>query len=557
LTALLLLSAGIFEGATVGLLVPLLAVVVTPNEGTSLPVVGGLLDRVPNDSRVLALGAAIIVLVVLKNVLAVSGNASSGVMRAGLLVELRSQLLRRVMGAPPATLERFTSGEITDVFVAEAYRVNRVIEAYVVLFQRGIIALSYVAAMLVLSWRLTLAAVGVGFFVALAARWSGRRALEHGRELSKTSGALGRQVSEVVGGLRVIRTTATDAWFAEDFAGVSRAHARSDVGGSVALSMQQGVIETLGVVGAIALTALAHLVWLDAGVLDVPRFLAFGFGLVRLLPALNVVYATQGLITSSMGTIETVLRWLDLPVYPARPFGTRAVPRIEQGVRFTDVGFRYPSGHEPIRSLSFFLPAGDTLAIVGPSGAGKSTLANLLLRLREPTRGKITFDGIDYWEFSPEHFHRAVGFVDQEAFVFNMSIADNVACGRRGVSREAIVGALRLVQLGELIDRLPQGIDTVLAERGVTLSGGQRQRLAIARAVVIDPQVLVLDEPTSALDAETELEVVKAMDAASAGRTTLIITHRPTAARHATRRLDLATGEMQTVEPKGLSVGVG
>lgn len=549
LTGFLLLAAGVFEGATVGLLVPLLALLVTPNEGVRLPIVGTLLERIPADSRVLALGLAIVTLVTLKNVLAVSGNASSGVLRARMVIELRRQLLERVMLAPPATLERFTTGEITDVFVAEAYRVNRVVEACIVFFQRSIIALAYVAAMLVISWRLTLAALVVGAVVGVAAQRSGRRVMNLSREVSRTSATLGRQVSEIVGGLRVIRTTATQDAFARTFTAESTTHARADVGASLALTVQQGVIETLGVIGAIALTGLAHAVWLGPGSLDVPRFLAFGFGLVRLLPALNVVYATQGLITSSIGTVERALHWLDLPVYPSRPFGTRTVPRLREGVRFADVGFSYPGGHEPIRSLSFTLNAGETLAIVGPSGAGKSTLANLLLRLREPTRGKILFDGIDYWEFSAADFHNAVGFVDQEAFVFNMSIAENVACGRPDVSREAILKALRLVQLGDLIDRLPEGIDTVLAERGTTLSGGQRQRLAIARAVVVDPQLLVLDEPTSALDAETELEVVKAIDAASAGRTTVIITHRPTAARHATRRLDLGTGQVSVVAP--------
>jgi subfamily B ATP-binding cassette protein MsbA len=549
-TLFMLLGAAAFEGATVGLLVPLLALLVTPNAGTNLPIVGALLDTVPSDSRVLALGVAIVALVVVKNALAVAGNASSGVLRAGMLIELRRQLLERVLHAPPATLERFTSGEITDVFVAEAYRVNRVVESCVVFFQRAVIALSYVAAMLVLSWRLTMAALAVGFVVGVLAQWTGRRVLRYGRELSKTSGGLGRQVSEVVGGLRVIRTTATETSFAQKFAAESIPHARADVGGSLALQIQQGVIESMGVVGAIALTGLAHTMWLGSGTLDAPRFLAFGFGLVRLLPALNVVYATQSYITATIGSIEHVLRWLDLPVYPHRPFGAKAVPRLREGIRFADVGFAYPGGHEPIRSLSLVVGAGETLAVVGPSGSGKSTLANLLLRLREPTRGTISFDGIDYWEFATEDFHRAVGFVDQEAFVFNMSIADNVACGRAGISREAIEKALRLVQLGGLIDRLPEGIDTVLAERGTTLSGGQRQRLAIARAVVVDPQVLVLDEPTSALDAETEEEVVRAIDAARVGRTTLIITHRPAAARHATCRLDLSSGQMSFVTQK-------
>jgi subfamily B ATP-binding cassette protein MsbA len=549
-TILLLLAAGAFEGATVGLLVPLLAVLVAPDAGARLPVIGALLDGVPAEHRVVALGAAILVLVLLKNVLMVSGNASAGALRTRTLIELQRRLLDRTLNARPATLERHTSGEITDVFVSECYRANRFIDACLVFLQRSIIALSYVAAMLVLSWRLTLLAVAVGAVVGVVAQRLGRRVVHHGRELSRASGGLAREVTEIVGGLRVIRTTASDQAFSRSFTEQSTAHARADVGISFSLAVQQGVVETLGVAGAIALAIVAHTVWLASGTLDVPRFLAFGYGLVRLLPALNYVYAMQGYITSNVGTVEHILHWLDLDPYPTRPYGKSPVEPLREGIRFEGVSFVYPDGHEPIRSLSFFLGAGETLAVLGPSGVGKSTLASLLLRLREPTKGRITFDGTDYWQFAPEAFYRTLGFVEQEPFLFNMSIADNIVCGRPGIDRSAVEKALRLVQLGPLIERLPQGLDTVLAERGATLSGGQRQRLAIARAVVADPQILVLDEPTSALDAEMEHEVVKAINAASAGRTTIIITHRPSTMMHATQRLDLATGELSRLTPE-------
>jgi len=253
-------------------------------------------------------------------------------------------------------------------------------------------------------------------------------------------------------------------------------------------------------------------------------------------------------VVSSVGSLEHVLEWLDLPSYPTRPFGSRHVPALAEGIRFENVTLEYADGHAPFRDLSFFVPKGSTLAVLGPSGSGKSTLASVLLRLREPTGGQVRFDGVDHWEFAPADFHRAVGFVDQDSFLFNASIADNVIAGRPGISRANVEDVLRTVQLGELVARLPQGLDTVLAERGSTLSGGQRQRLAIARAIVQNPEILVLDEPTSALDAETEEEVVKAIDRASVGRTTLIITHRAAAVRHATHRLDLGARTLVAVD---------
>jgi ATP-binding cassette, subfamily B, bacterial MsbA len=551
LTALLLIASGALEGATIGLLVPLLGMLTGAMGGASnlFPIIGPLFERVEPAQRIPLLGVGILGLVALKNVLGFLGTRSSGILRARALIEVRRQLLAQLLRASPATLERHTSGEITGVVITECSRVNRVLEAIIVLFQRAVIALSYVIAILMLSWQLTLATIGLGLFLGFAMHWLVRRVLVIGRGLTEASSQLGRQVTEVVGGLRVIRTTASEEVHQAAFAEHNRAHAEADIGTSVALTLQQGLTETLGVAGAMGLTAIAYTLWLvpnagDAAALDVPRFLAFGFGLVRLLPVLNYMSATQGLITSTVGSLEAVVRWLDLPPYPTRRFGERAVPRLTDGIAFDALSFSYPNGHKVLSSLSFRLPVGETLGILGASGSGKSTIASLLLRLREPTAGAVRFDGVDHWEFSPAAFHAAVGFVDQEAFLFNSSILDNVTCGRTDITRADVVKALRLVQLGELIDRLPEGVDSVLAERGATLSGGQRQRLAIARAIVRNPQVLVLDEPTSALDPETEQEVVRAIDAVSRGRTTLIITHRATTLMHANRLLDLNTGKL-------------
>ena len=544
----LLFAAGALEGAPVALLVPLFDSLTNSELKTAplFPALTRVLDGLTANQRVAALGAVIVFVIVLKNALMVAGSAWLGVQRSNLVVELRRQLLERVLGAPPVTLERNTSGAITDVFVAEAYRVVRIFDAGGVVILRGTMALSYVLALLLLSWRFLALTLVLGFVLALTAMRLGRRILTFGRNLSRASTDLARMVTEVVGGVRVIRTTASAETHAAAFVGPNRAHADADFGSTLALTIQGGVMETLGIVGAIGLTVIARVFWLGTGVLDTAHFLAFCFGLVRLLPALNVVYATLGLLVATVGSLEHVNEWLNLPRYPSRAFGTRVVPPLGDGIRFEGVSLEYADGHAPFRNLSFALPKGSTLAVLGPSGSGKSTLASVLLRLREPTTGCVRFDGVDHWEFDPHDFHRAVGFVEQDPFMFNASIADNVVSGRPGITRTKIEEVIRVVQLGDLVARLPQGLDTVLAERGSTLSGGQRQRLAIARAIVQNPDLLVLDEPTSALDAETEEEVVKAIDRASIGRTTVIITHRASTVRHATHRLDLGTGKLQT-----------
>jgi subfamily B ATP-binding cassette protein MsbA len=405
----------------------------------------------------------------------------------------------------------------------------------------------YFAALVFLSWRLMLVALALGVVLAALTLLLSRKTLHVGRDVAGANAALGRQVTEMVGGLRVVRVTASEEAQKASFERWNRSQAEAEVAGSISQSVMQGTTETLGVAGAMCLTALAYTSMLGDGALNVSRFLAFSFGLLRLLPALNQVYGMQASLASHTGSIEKTLRWLDLPRYPRRAFGTRRLNEIREGVTFQDLSFSYPDGHQAVRSVSFHVPAGRTVALLGASGSGKSTLASLLARLREPESGAILFDGVDHWEFEPSSFHRAVAFVEQDPFLFNLTIAENVGFGLPSVTREEVLAAVHSVQLSDLIDRLPNGIDTVVGERGATISGGQRQRLAIARAIVRDPRLLILDEPTSALDAETEREVVRAIDAASVGRTTLIITHRPSTVAHAHQVLRIANGRLEAV----------
>jgi ATP-binding cassette, subfamily B, bacterial MsbA len=549
-TVLLMILSGVIEGALVGMLVPLLSMLAGTNLGADSAIhrVLPFLLELDRTTQVAVLACSILLLVSTKNLLAYVALNWAGRLRASGLIELRRQLLDRILHAPPAILEKHTSGEVAGVFLLEATRVNRALDYLIALTQRAITVAGYFVALVVLSWSLMLATVGLGVVLGALSLRLMRRTMRVGREIAAANSELGRQVSESVGGLRVVRVTASEATLAESFAHWNRVQAEREIDGTVSQTTLTGITETLGVAGAMLLTWLAHAVWVADGSLDVSRFLAFSFGLLRLLPALNQVYTMQGSVASLVGSIEKALSWLDLPRYPVRPFGSRKLSDIRQAVTFNELGFAYPNGHEAIRSISFDVRAGETVALLGASGSGKSTLANLLARLREPTAGSILIDGVDHWEFEPVSFHRAVALVEQDSFLFNRSIAENVAYGAPWVTREDVLAAIHSVQLSDMIERLPQGVDTVVGERGATISGGQRQRLAIARAIVRDPKLLILDEPTSALDAETEREVVRAIDAASVGRTTLIITHRPSTVAHAARILRIEDGRLKSVE---------
>lgn len=217
---------------------------------------------------------------------------------------------------------------------------------------------------------------------------------------------------------------------------------------------------------------------------------------------------------------------------PEKPNAT-SLNRVEGAVRFEQVAFAYPGGPRILDGIEFEAPPGRTIALVGQTGAGKSTAMSLLQRLWDPVEGRITLDGHDLRDLSLDSLRRNIGVVFQEALLFNRSIRDNLLVGRPDATQEEIERACRMAEAHEFIARKPQGYDTMVGERGSALSGGQRQRLAIARALLKDPPVLILDEATSALDAATEARVQKALKALMAGRTTFIIAHRLSTVRDA------------------------
>src|SRR6185312_2672522 len=202
-------------------------------------------------------------------------------------------------------------------------------------------------------------------------------------------------------------------------------------------------------------------------------------------------------------------------------------------VVFDHVSFAYPGGPNILSDVSFTARPGTSVALVGQTGAGKSTAMNVLQRLWDPVEGAITIDGQDLRDVTLESLRRSIGVVFQESMLFNRPIRENLRMGRPDATDEEIERACRLADAHEFVIRQPQGYDTVVGERGSTLSGGQRQRLAIARALLKDPPILILDEATSALDAATEARVSRAMATLMAGRTTFIIAHRLSTVRDA------------------------
>src|SRR5207244_8479369 len=256
----------------------------------------------------------------------------------------------------------------------------------------------------------------------------------------------------------------------------------------------------------------------------------------------------HNIFKQAIGASQKVFEYLDLPEEIRDKPGAIRLPKFEQAVVYENVSFHYPGSNGfQLDSIRLEVKAGEVVALVGPSGAGKSTLMNLLPRFYDATAGAVRIDGHDVRDLTLASLREKIGLVAQDTFLFNDTVASNISYGRPEISREAVRDAAQSALADEFIERLPNGYETMIGERGVKLSGGQRQRLAIARALLNNAPILILDEATSHLDTESEMLVQRALANLMADRTVIVIAHRLSTIRRADKIVVLDRGRISEI----------
>jgi len=363
------------------------------------------------------------------------------------------------------------------------------------------------------------------------------------REVRERAGDLASQLANNLGGMLTIKSYAAEAWETQRLRRQSEAYRLSN---SRAIRLSAAFIPLIRFAILFAFLAILVIGGLQAwrGQIAIGTYSFLVYITQRLLWPLTSLGRTLDDYQRAMASTQRVLDLVDTPI--TIPGGHRALPAasVRGALSFRDLGFAYPGRQPLLNGFNLEVPAGSTLGIVGATGSGKSTIVRLLLRLYELQQGEILLDGLPIRELELADLRRAIGLVSQEVFLFHGTVAENIAYGSFEAPRNAIAQAAQLAEAARFIEALPQGYDTVVGERGQRLSGGQCQRIALARAILKNPPVLILDEATAAVDNETEAAIQRSLDRITAERTTLVIAHRLSTVRHADRIVVMEQGQI-------------
>lgn len=403
----------------------------------------------------------------------------------------------------------------------------------------------YIGILLVLSWKLTLFAFAVSLFIFFIITLIGKRVKVLSRIIREQMGNMNSVLQEKFNGIKVIKSTGFEDVEVERFKSFTNDFRRMDLKVYRLKNIISPLNETLLV------TAVAMVLWFGGlqvfeGSMTANELIVFAFSLYSAMGPLKTLGEANTSIQSGIVSAERLFELIDAE--PLVKNGTRDISGFSDVIRFENVSFRYrreDGAAKVLDGVSFEIRKGEMVALVGQSGSGKSTAVDLLLRFYDVDAGRITIDGVDIREFDYKQLRSMIGVVSQEVILFNDSIEQNIAYGvQNGVTHDQVEQAARLANAHGFIEEKPDKYETVVGDRGVQLSGGQRQRLAIARAMVRNPDLLIFDEATSALDNESEKVVQDAIDNALSDRTALIVAHRLSTVKNADRIIVMDKGRI-------------
>jgi ATP-binding cassette, subfamily B, bacterial MsbA len=462
-----------------------------------------------------------------------------------VIARIRRELYAHIQSMPLAFFASLHSAELMTRVVTDVNRLARLSSTVLVMAVRHV---GTIAALLIVmflrEWVLALIAIAVFPLVGVAVRTIGRKLYKINRRTQQKIAELNVVLQESFTGTKIVKAFGREGLEQERFNSVNDRLLGLALKDRRIDEMAEPLMEVLGAL------AIMGALWYGgyrviSGALTPGEFFSFTAAVVLLYGPVRQLSRMVNTVQQSIASVERVFEILDTPPAIVDAPGAHVLPDFAGSILFEDAGFRYPETEEwALRDVSMAVRKGELVAFVGMSGAGKTTLMELLPRFHDVSAGRITIDGHDLRAVTVGSLRGLIGIVTQDTFLFHDSVEYNIAYGRPGATRAEIERAARQAQAHDFIAALPEGYATSVGERGVKLSGGQAQRLAIARAFLKDPPILILDEATSDLDAESEFLVQQALADLMRGRTVLVIAHRLATVKHADRVVVVHAGRI-------------
>lgn len=538
--------ASLAEGLGIGLFIPLLQSLFADQSTESASVGFGafltdLFAGFEEANRLTAISIGIFVCILMKSVLDYSNTALFSWLEARIGHRLRSGIFDQLLAIHYRHLERDSSGRLLNALSTESWNTGDALQHLVATIIASCTLGVYTLVLLLISWKLTIGVAVVLLVIWFLIRLMLLPARHISQKLTRSNAALATRMVEGIDGMKVIRAFGREefekARFDENSKHVSRLCLR--------LSLIRGAVGPLYELVGVAIV-LVFLSTLSGTSKDLPTLLVFIFVLYRLLPRIKSLDNARVALLSSTGSVEEVATMLSRDDKQYTESGAVRHAGLQRDIRFDHVTFRYEEADAPaVHDLSFRIPAGKTTALVGPSGSGKSTVIKMLLRLYDPATGEITVDDTGLADLDLKSWRLRLAMVSQDVFVFDSSVRDNIGYGRESASDAEIEQAAKLADAHDFISELPEGYDTRIGDRGTRLSGGQRQRITLARAILRDPDLLILDEATNSLDSLSESLIQLSLDELRGERTIVVIAHRLSTIERADNIIVLAGGELR------------
>ena len=486
-----------------------------------------VLDIVQSDSHsttLLHLGLLILFLFILKNLTKYLGNNVNVRLGEGISKSIRDQLFKKMMSLSMDYFNRSKVGDNISFITNSVATMNGAVSPiFLTVFRQPIEIALFLAVLFSYSPFLTMIAFSTSIGSLLIIKLSTKAIKMYASRMLFSMHALTSLIQEMISGIRLVKTTASEDKATNQFEQETQRYVKASV-------KNQKLVDLVPVLNEIlAISALCAVLYVGGNQvydkeLKPQELMTFLFALFSIMSPIAQLTNTPAVIQKGIVAAETVFDIIDQQ--PTVKNGNTSIHSFTSSISVDNLHFSYDGNHEVLHDIHLSIDKGKTIALVGQSGSGKSTMSDLIVRLYDPNKGSICIDGINIKEFSIEEYRQLFGIVSQDSFLFNDTIAENICFGKNIISEDEMIYAAKMANAHDFIISLPMGYQTKIGDRGVLLSGGQKQRLAIARALVRKPQILIFDEATSALDAESEHLVQEAIHNLLHGRTALIIAHR-------------------------------